>query len=77
MDDVVLEAAALLWAKAEGAEGARRTHPLLNHLVDVAACAEQVWDRFLSTTTQFRFAECWNTSLDGARIRPRVAGWFA
>ena len=69
MSEARLAAAAVsLWAKAEGTEGSRRVHPLLNHLVDVSACAELVWDRFLSRTTQRRFAECWNTSLDGARV---------
>lgn len=57
-----------LWAKIGDSKESR--HPLLWHLLDVAAIAGALWDRYVSATARTRLQETLDVDADAAR------GWF-
>lgn len=56
----------LLWAKLAHSDEGFRYHPLLFHLLDTAAVAEQLWERGLSPRLRWKLAEGLGLPIDVA-----------
>ncbi len=66
------EAEQWLWAKSRGGEQGSPFHPLLFHLLDVAAVTEAIWDRVLSLAMKRAIAAGLGLGADVAAAR----GWI-
>ena len=63
----------LLWAKTSRVDGAEHTHPLICHMLDVAAVAQVMWDDALTDGLRDQFAGA--LGLDPAETGRLLAFW--